>query len=82
MWGAALLRQDGDILRQFRKAVDPEVAATPSSLATFLGCADMGLSTVECQCFYLAVLIGRMFCVFSPIVNSLLCYKQGPLIRS
>jgi hypothetical protein len=55
MWGAASLRQDGDILRQFRKAVDPEVAATPSSLATFLGCADMGLSTVERQCFYLAI---------------------------
>jgi hypothetical protein len=50
------LRQDGDILRQFEKAVDPEVATKRSSPATILRCADNGLGAAKSQCFYLALL--------------------------
>ncbi|WP_316185691.1 hypothetical protein, partial [Bradyrhizobium sp. SZCCHNRI1003] len=48
--------------------------STPlAATALNLGCAGNGLMLIEVQCFYLALLIGRLVCLISPIVASSLC---------
>jgi hypothetical protein len=43
----------------------------PTRLATNLGCADNDLVALRRQCFYLAVVIGRLSTVFFGMIVSL-----------
>lgn len=66
-------RQVADAINERQHCLGVQLATSQLAVSPTPGCADKDLSTVKRQCFYLALLIGRVVRFISPILASSLC---------